>query len=63
MLADYEARRMLIRDTLRDFAEFHKVYTAYPTKGYLNLFHPRCIASARSASAALLLPLVAPDFV
>ena len=35
--------------------------TLKSTKGYLNLFHQRvlgCIASARSASAALLLPLV-----
>jgi hypothetical protein len=41
-------------------------FTLKSTKGYLNLFRWRvlgCIASARSASAALLLPLVAPDFV
>ena len=40
--------------------------TLKSTKGYLNLFRwrvLRCIASARSASAALFLPLVAPDFV
>ena len=35
--------------------------TLKSTKGYLKLFHPRvlgCIASARSASATLLLPLI-----
>ena len=51
-LADHEARRRLIGDTLRDFAEFHKAFTDEDVRSELKAMYMgqvRAIASAGSA--------------
>ena len=62
MLADYEARRMLIRDTLRDFAEFHKAFVDVDVRRELKAMYMgqvRAIAATAPSSHEFGLPVEA----